>query len=166
MAGLWGKYRGTVFDNVDPMGLGRIRANVPEALVDGASVWALPCVPSFGTGHATLLVPSLGTNVWVEFEGGDPERPIWTGIFWGATGEVPPRGIVYEGSAEPEVREVGVGDQAAVIRRPDGGISVQGPRGASIMLDDAGIVIANGLGARIRLQGPIVSINEGALEIT
>jgi hypothetical protein len=30
----------------------------------------------------------VGTNVWVEFEGGNTDLPIWSGCFW-AEGELP-----------------------------------------------------------------------------
>ena len=33
-------------------------------------------------------IPPVGANIWVEFEGGDTDYPIWSGCFWG-TGEVP-----------------------------------------------------------------------------
>ena len=35
-----------------------------------------------------FAVPPNGANVWVEFEGGNPDYPILSGCFWGL-GEVP-----------------------------------------------------------------------------
>jgi uncharacterized protein involved in type VI secretion and phage assembly len=74
----YGKYRGKVVDAIDPMLLGRVRVQVPEALGGQGSVWAVPCVPC---GGAPAL-PAVGAEVWVEFEAGDLSRPIWTGCTW------------------------------------------------------------------------------------
>jgi len=72
----FGLYRGLVTDNVDPMCRMRIRALVPGVLGELETSWALPCVPpGFGS------VPDVGAFVWIEFEAGDPEFPIWMGTF-------------------------------------------------------------------------------------
>ena len=39
--------------------------------------------------RARSLVPPIGAGVWIEFEQGDPDYPIWTGGFWGSAAEVP-----------------------------------------------------------------------------
>jgi len=39
-------------------------------------------------GVGLFFLPPKGANVWVEFEGGDPDYPIWSGCFW-SDGEVP-----------------------------------------------------------------------------
>lgn len=84
----YGKYRGVVQDNEDPRGMGRIRALVPEVLDDQLSPWALPCAPFAGAGAGQYTVPAVDTGVWIEFEAGDPARPLWTGGWW-AEGQVP-----------------------------------------------------------------------------
>lgn len=84
----YGKYRGLVAINVDPLSLGRLKAMVPEVLGEIPSSWALPCAPYAGTGAGFFAVPPVGAGVWIEFEAGDVSRPIWTGAWW-ATGEVP-----------------------------------------------------------------------------
>lgn len=77
----YGKYRGQVSDNADPEGLGRLRVVVP-ALLNEAAVWAMPCVPYAGDGVGLFAMPPVGAAVWVEFEAGDLDYPIWTGCFW------------------------------------------------------------------------------------
>jgi hypothetical protein len=82
-----GKYRGKVINNIDPLMCGRIIASVP-AIAELPLTWATPCVPYAGRMVGLFAVPPIGANVWIEFEGGDLSKPIWTGCFWGK-GEVP-----------------------------------------------------------------------------
>jgi hypothetical protein len=84
----YGKYRGMVSDNADPLALARIRADVPAVLGDVPTGWALPCLPYTGNGSGFHVIPAVGSGVWIEFEGGDPDHPIWTGGWWGE-GQVP-----------------------------------------------------------------------------
>jgi len=83
----YGKYRGTVVNNIDPMFLGRILAEVP-AVPGVTTSFAMPCVPYAGPNVGFYAIPAIGSNVWIEFEEGDPDHPIWSGCFWG-TGEIP-----------------------------------------------------------------------------
>jgi hypothetical protein len=81
----WGKYRGTVLENFDPLGCGRIQVDVPALKGLGLSLemsWAMPCVPYAGKQVGFAFTPPIGANIWVEFEGGDPTHPIWVGCFW------------------------------------------------------------------------------------
>jgi hypothetical protein len=84
----YGKYRGLVTDNQDPKNLARIRAKVPEILQNVETGWALPSLPYSGDGSGFFRVPAPGAGVWIEFEAGDPSRPIWTGCWW-ADGQLP-----------------------------------------------------------------------------
>lgn len=90
----YGKYRGFVVNNMDPKRLGRLTLRVPSVL--GRNVvtgWAMPCVPFGGQkNQGFLCIPDIGAGVWVEFEEGDLEFPIWVGTFWsepGGTSEIP-----------------------------------------------------------------------------
>ncbi|RZI53869.1 MAG: phage tail protein [Pseudonocardia sp.] len=79
----FGKYRGIVVDNNDPERLGRLRMIVPSVLgSDVVSGWAKACLPYGGAPEQGFVyIPSRGAGVWVEFEEGDLEFPIWTGAF-------------------------------------------------------------------------------------
>jgi uncharacterized protein involved in type VI secretion and phage assembly len=83
----FGKYRGLVTDNNDPTNRGRVKVKVP-AVTDELEVWANPCLPYTGNNVGVYTIPEPNAGVWVEFEGGDPSFPIWTGGFW-ADGELP-----------------------------------------------------------------------------
>src|SRR5712692_988246 len=84
----YGKYRGIVSDNADPLSRGRVKANVPEVLGDVESGWASPCAPYAGPDKGWFVIPESGDGVWIEFEAGDPSRPIWVGSWWG-DGDIP-----------------------------------------------------------------------------
>ena len=78
----YGKYRAVVTDALDPLGICRIRARVPSVYGDTDSPWALPCLPFADMKIAVENIPSVGSLVWIEFENGDLELPIWTGFFY------------------------------------------------------------------------------------
>jgi hypothetical protein len=85
---LYGKYRGTAADVNDPQAQGRITAFVPEVLGEVPTGWALPCAPMAGASAGFFSIPAPGSGVWIEFEAGDVDRPVWTGGYW-AAGEAP-----------------------------------------------------------------------------
>ncbi len=83
MPQFFGKYRGKVAATKDPLNLGRIQVQVPAIFGEEKTSWALPCTPYAGKQVGFFAIPPIGANVWVEFEGGDPDYPIWVGCFWG-----------------------------------------------------------------------------------
>lgn len=86
----YGKYRGVVTDIADAEQRGRVRVTVPAVWGDRVDHWALPCLPFGGLAAQGLFsVPEVGAQVWVEFEAGNPEFPIWTGTFWQRGDDVP-----------------------------------------------------------------------------
>lgn len=93
----YGKFRATVVDNQDPEKKGRLKLQIPSILGTQQSDWALPCVP-FGGGadHGFFMIPNVESQVWVEFEEGDIDRPIWTGTFWQQDMDIPQEGDVDE----------------------------------------------------------------------
>lgn len=76
---LIGKYRAIVVNNNDPKNMGRITVMCPSALGDYESTWCIPCIPTLGDNIGIMRIPKVGEAVWVEFEGGSPNYPIWTG---------------------------------------------------------------------------------------
>lgn len=72
----FGKYRGKVESNLDAFQQGRVQVSCPAVLGDGSLSWAMPCAPYAGSGVGFFAVPPNGANVWVEFEGGDPDYQI------------------------------------------------------------------------------------------
>ena len=167
MAQYFGKYRGTVFDNIDPMQMGRIQVIVPDVTSVLPSTWALPCLPMTGPQCGVFTVPPIGATVWVEFEHGDRDYPIWTGGFWGSAAEVPVVALATTPPLQTIVLQT-VGEntlQISDMPGPSGGILLKSATGALISITDTGITITNGQGATIVLTGPTVTVNEGALSV-
>ncbi len=156
-----GKHRGTVVNNVDPQGIGRIQVNVPD--VPGAGSFAMPSLPYAGKGVGFLFLPPVGASVWVEFEAGNPDLPIWTGCFWGA-GDAP--------AQDPQTKVFKTDSITMTWNdQPNGGftLTVGAPVSANtltLVMNKDGIVIDNGAGANISLAGPTVSVNRGELTVT
>jgi type VI secretion system (T6SS) baseplate-like injector VgrG len=167
----YGKYRGLVIENIDPEQIGRVLVQVPDVLGETPSSWAMPCVPAAGIQSGCFIVPPIGSQVWVEFEQGDPDYPIWTGGFWGLVADVPifatappaiPPGqnIVLQTTGQ-NMLMLSDGVPSPV----SGGIVLKSVSGAMIVVNETGIYISNGQGATITLVGPAVAINIDALTV-
>ena len=132
----FGKYRGTVASTTDPELRARVQAIVPDVLGTQPTTWAMPAAPYAGPGAGFVALPPVGAGVWIEFEQGDPDFPIWSGGWWGSSGELPTSAV------QPGVNQ----------------ITLVTSGGARITVSDAGIVIDNGRGASITLSGNTVHI--------
>jgi len=157
----YGKYRGVVTDNRDPRSLGRVRARVPDVLGENESGWAMPAVPYAGNGVGLFLLPPVGALVWMEFEHGEADYPIWTGCFW-AAGEVP----ASPAGPEKKVLKSDAGTLTLDDAPGGGGVTIETTRGMKITMDTSGIQIDDGQGGSVKLTGVKVSVNDGALEVT
>jgi uncharacterized protein involved in type VI secretion and phage assembly len=162
-----GKYRGSVFNNVDPMQIGRLMLMVPDVLGDIPSSWAMPCVPAAGMQMGTWFIPPIGAGVWVEFEQGDSDYPIWTGCWW-STGQAPGLALAVPPPVSHLVMQTQLQNTLVISDAPGptGGILLKSMTGAMIMINETGITISNGQGAMIVMSGPTVTVNEGALVVT
>jgi uncharacterized protein involved in type VI secretion and phage assembly len=163
----FGKYRGMVINNVDPMQMGRLMVQVPDISGLIPSTWAMPCFPVTGKQMGTWWLPQIGAGVWVEFEQGDPDYPIWSGCWFGSAAEVPALAL----AAPPAIPNFVIQTQGqntimiSDLPGPTGGILLKTLTGAMISISDTGITISNGKGAIITMTGPAVDINAGALTI-
>jgi uncharacterized protein involved in type VI secretion and phage assembly len=155
----YGKYRGKVESNVDPDRIGRIQVSVPAVLGSGTLSWAMPCAPYAGRGVGFFAIPPIGANVWVEFESGDPDYPIWSGCFWG-TGEAPAKPGV------PTTKVLKTTIATIEVNEAVGELAIELKTGAKISMGPKGVEISNGQGATLKMSGPQVSVNNGALEVT
>lgn len=163
----YGKYRGTVFNNIDPEQRGRIQAIVPDVSGLIPTSWAMPCMPIAGKQSGVYVVPQIGSGVWIEFEQGDPDYPIWTGCFWGIAAEVPALALAGNPVSPSIVLQTALQNAIVIsdVPGPTGGIMIKSTTGASIIVNDTGIYIQNGKGASITMVGRIVDINDGAINV-
>jgi len=163
---LYGKYRGVVVNNVDPEQRGRLLVEVSDALGVTPSNWAMPCMPVAGLQSGMYVVPMVGSGVWVEFEHGDPDLPIWSGCWWGSAAEVP--AVAFTGVTDTPNMALQTPGQNTILLSdvPEVGITLKTKLGAMIVINDAGILISNGKGATIILSGNAVTVNDGALVVT
>lgn len=155
----YGKYRGKVRDIQDPLTLGRIKVEIPDVLGADVSGWALPAVPYAGNGVGLYLIPPVGASVWVEFEHGDPDYPIWTGCFWETQAQLPTE------ADKPEVKVLKTKTATIVLDDLAGEIAIV-TGNSEIKLSSQGIIIQHLKKAIVKIASPTVSINDGALEVT
>jgi hypothetical protein len=166
MPNYYGKYRGKVENNLDPMMLGRVQVSVPAVLGEGTLSWAMPCVPYAGSGVGFFMIPPVDANVWVEFEGGDIDYPIWSGCFWGigevpATPAVPQMKVIKLDSITLTLSELpGVGGVTLEVSPPSVGLPLK------MTFDVNGIKLEAGPLGTVELTPAGVKINSGALEVT
>lgn len=80
----YGKYKAYVVNIADPQMRGRIQVACPKIMGQGKSAWCEPCVPVAYDNGGDFFLPKLGDTVWIEFEEGNPTRPIWVGNWWSA----------------------------------------------------------------------------------
>lgn len=165
-----GKYRGVVVNNQDPEGRGRIQAIVPDVLGPFTpSSWALPCLPVAGLLSGAFMVPDFRSHVWMEFEQGDPNFPIWTGCFWASRAETPDGAEVAKVPPVSNIAFKTLGQNSLIIAgTPDGGIVLKagiGPGQSALTLKPGRIELAVTGGGSVVIEGLKVSINKNALEI-
>ncbi|MDQ3318212.1 MAG: phage baseplate assembly protein V [Actinomycetota bacterium] len=160
----YGKYRGVVTDIKDPLMTGRLKAKVSDATGDKETGWAMPCAPFGGNGTGFFALPKVGAGVWIEFEQGDPDYPVWSGCWWGSAAEMPP--VLLTPPYKKMLLKTEGGHSVLLDDTPGaGGITLETSAGQKIVMSATGVEISNGQGASIKLSGPQVSINGGALEV-
>lgn len=156
----YGKYRGTVIDTADPNGLFRIRAMVPAVLGDEPTRWCLPCVPFAGKHVGMFFLPPKQSAVWIEFEAGDVNKPIWTGCYW-RDGERPPEASPsVRGIVTPAASKLLFNDSAA-----SPAVTLTDANGNTFTMDADGLDQSRG-DSSLTVSDASVSIDDGAFEVS
>jgi uncharacterized protein involved in type VI secretion and phage assembly len=172
----YGKYRGIVVDNADPEQLGRLKVKVPSVLGnDIVTGWATPCVPYGGEmNQGMLFIPEVDAGVWIEFEEGDLEFPIWVGTYWskpGGESELPkpndPDGAEQGSVQDPPTRKIIKTLKGHTIQFEDNDgeemvIIFEATNENVITMDQNGIVIHEGQNSHeVKMDGEGVTITDG-----
>lgn len=153
----YGKYRGIVTDVDDPNNQLRIRATVPAVLGEHPCGWAMPAAPFAGDGHGFVMLPKVGSGVWIEFEAGRLDNPIWSGAWW-ASGERPdPQGAGVRVLVSEQGHKVILDDDAGELQLVHGS-------GPSIKLTGDEILISCG-SCEIKISSDSISLNNGQIKI-
>jgi hypothetical protein len=157
----YGKYRGKVADVDDPDSLGRIKVQVPEVYGDVVSPWALPCAPYAGPGLGFYAIPPVDAGVWVEFEAGDPSRPIWTGGWWGR--DDPPKD--EKGTAASPPLKIWRSEQGLLLALDDDGNTAtlsdgSGDNLVTIKVNDGQVRVQ--ATAKVVVEAPQIELTDGA----
>lgn len=149
----FGKYRGEVVDTADSTNRARLKVRCPAVLGE-QEVWAMPCAPYAGDGIGLFALPPSGTSVWVEFEAGEINQPIWAGCFWKDR-------EIDSGDAKEGVMFLRTPGVTIHVDNDKGTVEIEASGGAKITLDSNGITIeapevalsANGAEAKLSASG-------------
>lgn len=163
----FGKYRGLVSDIADEQHMLRIRAIVPAVFGDRQeSPWAMPALPFAGPGHGLVVLPEIGDGVWIEFEGGDMARPIWSGCWWGADQLPAPAGTAAAPSERSRLLATTSGHQILVDEDADV-IKIVHPGGAQITMSSDEITLGFGdTRSELKITKTEIKLNDGMVKVT
>ncbi|HEY2858171.1 MAG TPA: phage baseplate assembly protein V [Terracidiphilus sp.] len=151
----YGKYRGVVTD-VDASTM-RIKASVPSVLPQTGTGWCMPCVPYAGPQVGFIMLPEVGSGVWVEFEGGDVSYPVWVGMFW-HSGEIP-------STADADVKSIIATGGSMAIDNNAGSVTLADAQQNTVVLDSSGVTSTSG-SSTVAVGSSGVNVNNGALEVS
>jgi uncharacterized protein involved in type VI secretion and phage assembly len=165
----FGIYQGIVAESPNgPLPLGRICVRVPDLFGDQVIGPAWPCLPFAGDKLGFFAVPPKDTLVWIMFEMGHPDLPVWMGSFWEEEKEMPalPKGAKQDPDSVVMICTKGGHSILLDDAQSGGGITFKTSGGQKIVINSQSIEIDNGNGAKIELKNSQVSINSGALEVS
>lgn len=179
MASLHGIYSGSVLDNHDPDGLGRVRVRV-VGLPDPGDLWARVATLMAGAHRGTWFMPEEGDEVLVAFEGGDIRRPFVLGALWNR--DAPPPEAADQASAVKTIRSRSgttirliddggnarvvvetPGGQCLVLQDAPGSVHIEDANGNAMTLSPSGITI--NASATLSLSSSNIEINAGLVSV-
>ena len=131
----YGVYTAQVRDTQDPSGLGRVAITLPMLGKPASDVsqWARVAVPFAGNQRGAWLIPDVGDEVLVAFEGGEPSQPIVVGSLWNASDQ-PPEAMDTQNSRKSVVSRSGL---KISLNDDSVSIAITTPQGLSVTLSDA-----------------------------
>ena len=136
---LYGVMIGTVKDNMDMTGLGRVQVSLPA--VPELEPWARVAAPFAGSDYGHYSLPQAGDEVLVAFERGDPRHPYIVGSLWSMDSR-PPANLPTDATDKRITKT---------------------PKGHVIELDDLlqSITITTSTGQEIKLSPSSIEISAG-----
>lgn len=144
----YSSYRAVVADIEDPEHLQRLKLIIPVINeLEPFEYWAFPKGVFYGNGYGTQNIPELGDMVWVEFEGGRPEIPLWEHGH-PARGETPKDKDLLDYGAKWFITPKG---HSVIFNDTKNTIQIKHSLGHSILLNDQGISIVKDKTSNISL---------------
>lgn len=186
LGGRWyGVHPALVCDVRDPEGQGRVKVSLPWA-VDPAGgayeVWARLATLMAGPGRGTWLIPDVGDEVLVAFQGGDPRRPYVIGALWNGR-DAPPQTMDGAGSNDHKLLRTRSGVQIALddtagqeslvlstpggqtltLRDGPGSVTIADAHGNTVKLDAGGVTVTSA--GNVTVEGAAVKVSAASLTV-
>lgn len=162
----YGKFRGKVINSIDPENRGRIAVTVAGVTGQNTSTWALPAAPYAEPSQGLLVIPQPGASVWIEYEHGDPDYPIWTGGFWDQTEQLPQAAsVITPGTRGFALEADGTRLTLAADRSEAGGIVLETEGKARVQVHRDKLVLDNA-GAKVTLESSGLTLEHGSGSLT
>lgn len=114
-----GKYRAIVMDNKDPEQRGRVLVKCPALMQNYDLGWAESCLPP-----GVFFVPKKDATVYIEFEQGSLDRPIWVGVL--STNKSVKENFFPDRSYDPEVSMIVSQKNRIVLSDADSFVEIYG----------------------------------------
>ncbi|HET8797747.1 MAG TPA: phage baseplate assembly protein V [Thermoanaerobaculia bacterium] len=189
-SGLGGKWFGVypaVVSNInDPESQGRVKITLPWAPDTGSEkydAWARIATLMAGGKRGSWLIPDVGDEVLVAFEGGDPRRPFVLGGLWNGQ-DAPPESMDSAGKNYKKVlrsrngvkvtlddtdgREQFIaetpGGQKFTLKDGPGSIEIADSNGNSIRMEASGITINTS--AALTINASTMTVNASSVTVT
>lgn len=153
--GTFGKYRAIVSKVADPEKRGRIKVSCPSVYGTFESPWCLPCVPVAFDKGGFFAIPKLDEVVWIEFEEGDTNKPIWTGSWW-TPENTPSKDYLFDKEKIIKAKN----DLTLIFKEEDKAIEIYSTNGNKVLISDKEITLSVSSGAKLQL------LDGGVLNIT
>jgi phage protein D len=172
---------GTVTQNEDPDGLGRVRVKYPALGDDTEGWWARIATPSAGKDRGLLMMPVVGDEVLLAFEHGDVQRPYVIGALWNGK-DTPGELVQKDGSfwlKSDKLVNVGAKENVVVktdkdytletkgkaIHKSTGDISIEGSARITIKAGTS-LTIEGGSDVTVKAAGASVALRGGAVQVS
>jgi hypothetical protein len=153
----YGKYRGIVKDVRDPDKLCRIRATVPGLLDGELTGWAMPVLPFAGKDHGMVMLPAVDSGVWIEFEAGNLDLPLWSGGWFANDQRPDPQGEKVRVIVSENGHQIVLDDDQDEVKIVHSG-------GAQIKLTGSGIELSFE-SCKIEISSTDISLNNGLIKV-
>lgn len=160
--------RAIVTDNDDPKRIGRVRIRIvsihgiegePDAISNDELPWALPCFPSATYNSGFCILPEVNSTVWVLFEDGSLDKPVYIGGMFG-TGTAVGRQVGNTSGGEYRSQRLYKSEVPDEFT-PDNETKIvyKSPKGASLIvreqLGEESVELRDQLGDTLTMRAPI-----------